>query len=101
MQQRPGIATGAFTYEVETMTRLIGPLTALTVMATVSAASAGETLGSSKEVSADRRQSAGSESVVRPSAAMPPSPRRANVAPAERHAAEFLRWKDQHANPPR
>jgi hypothetical protein len=68
-------------------------LATIAVVATVGAAFAGD------------RQNAQSESIIRPPASIPAPRGQAAAAPktnsAERHAAEFLRWKDQRANPSR
>jgi hypothetical protein len=81
--------------------RLVTSLATIVVMATVVAAFAGDRpLGSS----ADSRP-APSETVIRPPALIPSSRANAAAAPrtssTDRHAAEFLRWKDQHLGPAR
>ena len=81
--------------------RLVTSLATIVVMATVGAAFAGDrTLGSPGD-----SQPARSETVIRPPALIPSSRTNAAAAPktgsADRHAAEFLRWKDQHAGPTR
>jgi hypothetical protein len=81
--------------------RLVTCLATIVVMATVVPASAGDGPPGSPANSRPAR----SEMVIRPPALIP-SPR-ANAAAAsktsstDRHAAEFLRWKDQHAGPTR
>jgi hypothetical protein len=81
--------------------RLVTCLATIVVMATVVPASAGDGPPGSPASS----RSARGEAVIRPPASIP-SPR-ANAAAAsktsstDRHAAEFLRWKDQHAGPTR
>jgi hypothetical protein len=82
--------------------RLVASLAAtIVVMATVVAAFAGERPFGSP---ADSRPARG-ETVSRPPALIPSSRANAAVAPktssTDRHAAEFLRWKDQHAGPTR
>jgi hypothetical protein len=81
--------------------RLITSLATIVVIATVVAAFAGDrSLGPP----ADSRP-ARSETVIRPPALIPSSRANAAAAPKtsskDRHAAEFLRWKDQHAGPAR
>jgi hypothetical protein len=81
--------------------RLVTSLAAIVVMATVVAAFAEDRrLGSP----ADSRP-ARSETIIRPPALIPSSQVKAAAAPKtsskDRHAAEFLRWKDQHAGPAR
>jgi hypothetical protein len=81
--------------------RLVTFLATIVVMATVVPASAGDRpLGPP----ADSRP-ARSETVIRPPASIPSSRANAAAAPktssTDRHAAEFLRWKDQHAGPTR
>jgi hypothetical protein len=78
--------------------RLVSSLATIVVMATVGAAFAGDRPYGSP---ADSR-SARSQTVIRPPASIPSSRANATAAPktssTDRHAAEFLRWKDQHAD---
>jgi hypothetical protein len=87
------------------MKRFDSALVAIVLVATVSAASAGDRSAPRLGSSADSRQSARGGSVIRPPAPIPSSRERATVAPktssTDQHAAEFFRWKDQHANSPR
>jgi hypothetical protein len=73
----------------------------IVVMATVVAAFAGERPLRSPADSRPVRR----ETVIRPPALIPSSRANAAAAPktssTDRHAAEFLRWKDQHAGPTR
>jgi hypothetical protein len=74
--------------------RLVTSLTTIVVMATVVAAFAGDRpLGSPVD-----SRPARSETVIRPPALIPSSRANATAAPKtsskDRHAAEFLRWKD-------
>jgi hypothetical protein len=98
----PGVEAGAFAHEDETLMRLVASVAAIiVVMATVVAAFAGERpFGSPPDSRPDR-----DEMISRPPALIPSSRANAAVAPktnsTDRHAAEFLRWKDQHAGPTR
>ena len=81
--------------------RLVTFLATIVVMATVVAAFAEDRpLGSPAN-----SRPARSEMVIRPPALIPSPRANAAAAPktssADRHAAEFLRWKDQHAGPTR
>jgi hypothetical protein len=89
--------------------RLVIPVAAIGVMSTVVTAFAGDKPPRSVGPSGDARQSVSerSESVIRPPALIPPARGHARaIAPYEttstdQHVAEFLRWKEQHANPRR
>jgi hypothetical protein len=72
----------------------------VSVMSVVVAAVAGDKPPRPANASKDGRQS---EPVIRPPALIPSSRGRAvaSPSPADRHAAEFLRWKEQHASPRR
>ena len=81
--------------------RLVTSFETIVVMATVVAAFAGDRALGSPANSRPAR----SETVIRPPALIPSSRTNAAAAPktssADRHAAEFLRLKDQHAGPAR
>jgi hypothetical protein len=85
----------------ETMTRLVLlPVATIGVLSIVVTAFAGDR--PPRRASADARENVSErgEAVIRPPAPIPSSrgKQRAVTSPssAERHAAEFLRWKDQH-----
>jgi hypothetical protein len=83
------------------MTRLVVPVAMIGLLSIVVTAFARDR--APRAASADARQSVSerSELVIRPPASIPSfrGKQRATTSPssAERHAAEFLRWKDQHA----
>jgi len=87
------------------MTRLVFPVAMIGVLSIVVTAFAGDR--TARPAAADPRQriSERSDLVIRPPASIPSSRGKQRAATvqgsAERHAAEFLRWKDQHANPSR
>jgi hypothetical protein len=84
--------------------RSVIPVATIGVMSIVVTAFAGDRPPRPARPSGDARQS---EPVIRPPALIPTSRGypHAVVIPktssTDRRAAEFLRWKEQHANPPR
>ena len=89
-----------FSHEDETLMRLVTSRATLVVLATVSTA-----FGADHPLRSPAYAATRSETVIRPPALIPSPRRNAAAAPttssADRHAAEFLRWKDQHAGPTR
>jgi hypothetical protein len=84
----------------ENLMRLVTPLATIVVLATVGAA-----FGADHPVRSPANSPPRSETVIRPPALIPSLRRSVAAAPttssADRHAAEFLRWKDQHSGPTR
>ena len=87
---------GAFARRGRTLMRLVTFLAIIVVVATVVAAFAEDRRLGSTANSPSRN-----EIVIRPPALIPSPRAKWAAAPktssADRHAAEFLRWKDQHA----
>jgi hypothetical protein len=87
------------------MTRLVVPLATIGVLSIVVTAFAGDRTPRPTGTSKDARQGVPerSEPVIRPPASIPSFRvnQRAVASPSstDRHVAEFLRWKEQHANP--
>jgi hypothetical protein len=80
------------------MTRLVVPVATIGVLAIVVTAFAGDRTPRAHHPDQG-------EAVIRPPASIPTShayPRAAaSPSSTDRHVAEFLRWKEQHANQPR
>jgi hypothetical protein len=86
--------------------RLVSLLAAVGLTFTALTAFAGDNAPRPAGPSADAHQSVRErgEPVIRPPRSIPSSrgyPHAVAPSSTDRHVAEFLRWKEQHANPPR